>query len=172
MSPQALAGHNVHDHDPAAQPVHPVPVKAVDLAGPQPDVHPELGQDLPLSALCLERGIQSFGLLALEELDRPRFDLRQLQVVERVDGDKRGMLAHRGGVELRHDVDRVVDRGRAKERDFLVVVHDSAALVTGQAGDLQPVHPGLRLEAGYVSTTAGGASSSSSWLARKAARRR
>jgi hypothetical protein len=57
------------------------------------------------------------------------------------------VLAHGGGVELSHDVDRVVDRGRAEERHVLVVVvRDSTAPVTGQAGDLQVVHPGLRLE--------------------------
>jgi hypothetical protein len=45
------------------------------------------------------------------ELNRPGLDPRQLQVIERVDKHDRRVLPHRGGVELAHDVHRVVDGG-------------------------------------------------------------
>ena len=128
---QPLAGHHVDDLYLRPEPVHSVPVQTVDLPRTQPDLSAELDQRPPVRPDGFRRHIESLGFLVLEELDSPGLDLRQLQVVERVHEHDRRVLPHRRGVQLAHDVDHVVDGGRADDWHVLVARLDRPALVPG-----------------------------------------
>jgi hypothetical protein len=68
--PQALGGHHVDDRQPAAQEVDTVTVKAEDLARPQPDVHPELGERA-MHAEQVSSGLYRDSGLPQSAQDRP-----------------------------------------------------------------------------------------------------
>jgi hypothetical protein len=94
--PQACPGHHVDDLDLAAQPVHPVAMRPVQLARAQAHLRAQLDQGAPARPDLPGRGEQRIGLIVLEKVGLVGPDRGQLKPGERVHHyDRRGSLVAR-----------------------------------------------------------------------------